>query len=507
VWVLYRRGDSLDTFLQPHNQHLSLVPLVIYRLLFATAGLSHYGPYRAVVTAAHLGCVGLVWIYTERRVGPALATCAAALILFLGPGWNNILWPFQVAWLISLASGIGALMMLDRDDRTGARWACLLITISLASSGLGIVVLVGVTLELLWSRCWRRLWVVGAPAALYAVWWIAYQQSGPTSRLSLLPRFIADEVASSVAGVLGLGGNPTGTSSGTLLTFGRPLAAILIALMIWRIVSMRRIPARVLALLAMVGLFWLLTAVSRAFIGPEEAWASRYLYVGALFAVLTAVELARGVPPNPPLIVVIAVVTLAAMASNVGQMTRAGRALRAQSETVRAEIGALDISRPITPAGYLSLVPNFPFRVVRAGPYFAAERQYGTTSGTAVQLVTAPEPAREAADTELIQIHRIWPRTSSGVVCSSTGSLGTARAGRLDLSTSALGLVVHPLGSTAQVSVRRYATRAEYVGSVPRGATMLIPIGRDLSSQPWHVLLAASGQVRWCIGAPVRTNS
>src|SRR6186997_1258495 len=46
-WVLGRRGDDVGTFLRPHNGHLSLVPIAIYRVLFATAGLEHYGPYRA----------------------------------------------------------------------------------------------------------------------------------------------------------------------------------------------------------------------------------------------------------------------------------------------------------------------------------------------------------------------------------------------------------------------------------------------------------------------------
>src|SRR5579862_9780348 len=42
VWVLYRRGNDLGTFLRPHNQHLSLVPLIVYRLLLSAVGLRHY---------------------------------------------------------------------------------------------------------------------------------------------------------------------------------------------------------------------------------------------------------------------------------------------------------------------------------------------------------------------------------------------------------------------------------------------------------------------------------
>ncbi len=69
VWVQDRRGNSLGTFLESHNGHFSLVPVVLYKLLFATAGLDHYLPYRVMVTAAHVLCVVLVFVYARRRVG------------------------------------------------------------------------------------------------------------------------------------------------------------------------------------------------------------------------------------------------------------------------------------------------------------------------------------------------------------------------------------------------------------------------------------------------------
>src|SRR5438445_181195 len=142
-WILERRGNSLATFLDPHNQHLSLIPVTIYKLLFATVGLRHYWPYRAVVTAAHLACVPLVFVYARPRVGAYLALLAAALILFFGPGWQDILWPFQMAWLIAVAAGVGALLLLDRRDRAGDIGACALLGVALASAGPGLAVAVG----------------------------------------------------------------------------------------------------------------------------------------------------------------------------------------------------------------------------------------------------------------------------------------------------------------------------------------------------------------------------
>ena len=47
-WALDRRSGSL---LRPHNGHFSLIPLLLYRALFATAGLTDYLPYRVMITA------------------------------------------------------------------------------------------------------------------------------------------------------------------------------------------------------------------------------------------------------------------------------------------------------------------------------------------------------------------------------------------------------------------------------------------------------------------------
>ena len=118
-WIAQRRGNDVGTFLDPHNQHLSLVPIALYRLLFATVGLDDYRPYRALVIAAHIGVVVLVFAYARTRVGAWLALAPAALLLFFGPGWQEVLWPFQVAWLIAIGAGVLALMALDRRTRGG----------------------------------------------------------------------------------------------------------------------------------------------------------------------------------------------------------------------------------------------------------------------------------------------------------------------------------------------------------------------------------------------------
>ena len=88
-FVQGRRGWTVDTFLQPHNEHLSLVPVAIFKLLFVTAGLDHYWVYRAVNVGFHLICVALLYVLARRRLGPWLALAAAVPILFLGSAWRG----------------------------------------------------------------------------------------------------------------------------------------------------------------------------------------------------------------------------------------------------------------------------------------------------------------------------------------------------------------------------------------------------------------------------------
>ncbi len=61
-WILHRRTGSLGSFLDSYNGHLSLVPVAIYRLLYATAGLRTYVPYRVLLIVCHLACCTLLFV-------------------------------------------------------------------------------------------------------------------------------------------------------------------------------------------------------------------------------------------------------------------------------------------------------------------------------------------------------------------------------------------------------------------------------------------------------------
>jgi hypothetical protein len=523
IFVQDRRGSDLDTFLQPHNQHLSLIPVALYKLLFATAGLGDYAPYRAVVIAAHLGCVLLLFVYARRRVDGFLALLAAVLLLFLGPAWQNILWPFQVAWLISLAAGLGALLMLDRGDRSGDVAACTLLTISLASSGLGLPIAFGLGVEVLFlRRRWRDAWIAAAPLALYALWWLGYQESDfMRHNVVATPGFVADSAAAAVGALVGLGGRAVPAGPGTLLDWGRPLVIALVGLLVWRLARVRPTPPRVPVLLTIALSFWILTALNRAQISAP--YASRYLYVGALLITLLAVELGRGASLHLRAGLLLAAAVGAAALSNLGAFRDGGRFLRNQAQATTADLGALELAKPLVPPDLIvDGLPGYPFLIIRAKPYFEAVDDFGSPAATPAEIGTKPEPARRVADTQLIGIHEVGLESGDGasragetpVVDSVDGGRASERGGcvvfrrlrvnstdarnELEVTVPSKGLVVTATGGPATVAVRRFADGFQPLGRLAASASATLRMAPDLAARPWHMRVNPTDRATVC---------
>lgn len=518
-WALYRRGNSLGTFLDPHNGHFSLVPVLIYKLLFATAGLRDYTPYRAVAIAAHLGCVILLFVYARRRVPDAVALLAAALILFLGPAWQNFLWPFQVAWLISIGAGLGALLLLDRHDRAGNAGACALLMVSLASSGVGIAVVIGAAVDVLARRDrWRRSWIVVGPLVLYGIWWIGYQNTQAASGgVARAPGFIAKAASATMAALAGLAGHTVPIGSGTLLDYGPPLAGLGLLVLLWVLTRPGRASPRVFALMALTFSFWLLIAIGRASL--NEPFSSRYLYVGAFFVVVLAVELARGIDPSPVLELVGAIVVCVVIASNVRVFSDAGSFERLIAKITAADLAALDIGRPAVKPGYVTTrFPGYGL-TLNADAYYATAKAIGSPAATPAELQRYPETLKETADSELMSIHgvRLLPASASAIAglpptlaLARGGSVtrhgpclrfaarsSLALAGAIEIALPASGVRIATGGLTT-VSVRRFASAFQPVAKLPDGGTRTLRIGPDLSPVVWHVLVSPTGSASIC---------
>lgn len=516
-FLLFRSNGDLRSFLEPHNNHLSLAPVAIYKLLFATVGIDNSAPYRLVVVPLHLLVCGLLSVYTSRRVSAPLALLATALLLFLGPAWQNIIWPFQSAWLVSLAAGLGALLALDRRDRRGDTAACLLLGLSISSSGLGLPLAFGILVELALRREPRRLWIVALPTALYALWYLGYGESSRAGAgIGETPQFVAEAVATTLSALLGVGGDTVADGSEGL-DWGRPLAIVTVALITWRLCRIRRVSPRVAMLLSTGLSFWVLTALSRG--AFAEPWESRYLYVGGLVIVLIGVELASGLNIPRPGIALLACAVVAAVVSNLGTFANGADLLRSYSAATRARAAALDIARPVVDRNFLFV--RFGEIQHPAGAYYDAVDAFGSFGDTPQELLAEPQGARYHADDVLVRALgiRLTPQQnppSLGTVPTIDGSVGgTARtrgscvafrpdasadgAAFLDLELPGAGLRISAAsGSSTEVSVRRFGvTFQPPLGVVADGAAIL-RAPSDNATQPWLVRVTAGGPVRAC---------
>jgi len=273
-------------WMRPWAAHWSMVPLILWKTIFAVVGLQSYLPYLALLLAAHVAAGAGLFVLVRRMSGPFLALCAAVVFLLLGTAYQNLVFSFQLGMVLSVAFGLWAIAAFDSVDWHSRTVGALLVMASLASSAVGPAFAVAVGVELLADPRRRRavLWLV--PVALvFAAWYVSWGRAGvleesgvngsadPVTIASLVvlasPRFIA-----AVTGC----GVPVGLVIYVGLIAAGGQAAVR------RRLSPRAIGTAVgfVALIASIGL-------ARADLGLEYvATTSRYLYEETAFALLAA---------------------------------------------------------------------------------------------------------------------------------------------------------------------------------------------------------------------------
>lgn len=307
-WAFIADRSSLDagSLFGPQNQNWHLFTLLIYQGLLKIWGLGTYVPERAVSALTLLAIGWLTYVYARRRVGPWWALAALMPVVFTS-GSEIVIWPFQIGQLLSVAAGLGALILLDREAARGRPaliGAAVLLMVSVASSSAGIPMLLlvladGVLRALRAGRSVRRpaLLTIGAalPALLlYGWWYVTYARDQPSggamnvSAFNHALRLAIDTGQSATQRLIGLFDWPTG-SGGPLL--GQLAFAVIVVLVCARIFGPNRADRpRILAIAAAVVGYWFLLAWGRGST-PGFQLNSRYLFLSQVLLVLLLVEL------------------------------------------------------------------------------------------------------------------------------------------------------------------------------------------------------------------------
>ena len=506
-FLLDRRGLSAAVFLDPHNNHIVVVPVSIYKALLNVFGMNSALPFQFAATGVFLLSNLALFVYLRRRVGPELALLGTTLILFLGAAWIDLLWSFQIALSGSIAAGLAALLALERDERRSDAIGCVLLVAAVGFSELGVsFALAALVSVALGPRPWRhRLYVALLPLVLYAIWFLGWGHKGPETltahNVLVSPKYVFEAISQAIASLLGLATPLTGSGLQPVgLIWGELLLVAGIILAVWRVRQLGRISRGLWTALTLGGSFWFLAAAT-AYLTYRLPTNGRYQFPGAVFVLLIAAELLRGIRPSRQTLLVGVVVTAAAVVSGLFYLDKGYRIQRSTTVMERAKLGALEIARPnVSPA---SEVPLNLLTQINAGAYFSAVDAFGSPALTASQLASSSEASRAAADATLALLLKIRLAELSGATGKGDSRRCQATAANLTAGQS-VPLVpgINRLiadGEPVGLRLARFADRSWLeLGSLAPHRTGEIQIPRDRSTRRWRMQVGGPGSVSVC---------
>ena len=523
AFLMERRDLSVDAVFLPHSEHIVVIPVLLEQLLVRVFGMSSARPEYVLYALALLGSAALLFVYLRRRVGDWLALIAVTLVLFLGPAWEVLLWPFEVFFVGSVFFGLAALLALEREDRPGDVAACIFLTLCLGCSSLGIPFLVGCAVAFALGpreRRLRRAYAVAVPALLIAAWYLIWGQEG-ASHVSVAnaldsPKWMLEAVVANTGSALGLNPDPTSDALGrgpnpepglnpvwSWLIVG----AIALATAGWVAVRRSRgirVSRCVWPVAAIACSNWFLTALN--YFHGREATNSRYQYAGAIFVLMLVASLFDGVRPRRLTVAVGAVVAALAVVPHIVVLGKGADFLDEQSVLTRADTGAMEIARNTIDPGF-QLSPEVAGTTtlinVTAGEYFAATDEYGSPAYTPAELAAAPERGRFQADVVLVHALGVGLSTEAGGFGRGGAGCTTLPAGEkpeVALRRGTTTRIEVAPGPEASFRLRRFAS-GEYpvrTGLVPGDSASELTIPADTVSRPWQLLVEADQRVRVC---------
>ena len=291
---LTRRGLHRATFSiwAPHNEHWSVLPILLWRAIFSVAHVSTYWPYLVPLLLVHVAVVYLLWRRCLKEgADPWVVTALTLLLALFGTGAEDLAWAFQIGFVSSLALGLVALEVAEvapshrlatvgkATGRDVALW--LLLVASLMCSDVGLATSAAVGVVLLARFGWRRLVrVLSVPAVVYVVWFAAAGRTGLSatgdrltgSTFFRIPTFVATNLEKDL-------GHASGWADS-----GWPLAIAIVAWLLWRSRALfREHPAVLGGAVGALG-FYALAAVGRDRISATLS-PSRYAYIATALLV------------------------------------------------------------------------------------------------------------------------------------------------------------------------------------------------------------------------------
>lgn len=504
-FLMHRRDPSAATLLDPHNEHIVLLPVLITQAWLRLFGMSSMTPELVLLVALELSVAALLFVYARRRLGPWPALFATTVLLFLGPAWQDLLWPFQVGFVGASLFGLATLLALENEDQRWDRAACAFLAVSIAFSSLGIAFAVAAAVNVFQrrgERGLRRAYVFALPLLLYLLWYAGWGHDAENNfsahNVLVSPRYVWEGLVASLDSALALGtifDEVVGRSK-----WAAPLLIALLALAAWRGFRNRGFFPGLWPVLAAAATFWFLAAFNQ---GPgREPYSSRYLYVGVLFVLLIAVNLLQGVKFSRWALLAGAAATCVVVGFNLVPLREGRDFFEKQTVLTRADLAAIEIAdRSVEPAFRLSpeVAGTVFLSEIEAGEYLQAVDEYGSPAYSPAELAESPEEGREHADLVLANALPLAIETGAGGAGAKGRCMTVGGSASLALRPGVTTIELGP-GGGGTVKLRRFA-RHEYPldsGALAAGSTTRLFIPRDRLARPWRLLVEAPQGARVC---------
>jgi hypothetical protein len=480
-FLLHRNELSLSNTLRAHNGHLSAIPVSIYQLMIRIFGAGSYFPYRFMAGVLHCAIAIVVGVLLRKKCGNLMSLAGVAIVGFMGAGWQNWLWGFQIGMEISVLMGLLAIVVVSKKDTPGAQnLAGVFTAISVLSSGVGLSVVAGVGIAALFYRRKIVLVWLAAQVVFYGLWSLIYGQSQVRSEnIGRVPTYVAESASAAIGGI-----------GGWSLPIGGVLAG---AALVFTIQSFARhrpgsIEAAALLVTCLTG--WILSALSRAHLG--EPGASRYVHVGICWLV-PIVGIAVGGDLNRgrlrEFFTLIVVITATWGSWDIA--TEAGKVFRQRSTVVLAEISAATQVESPVDSGYQLDQARAP--QIQIGALMEFARLYSLPGLGARQIEELPEEARKEVDRVFLEAPatRVAPSVRQPV----DWQCATVDANFEELVSPGDGRWFSGVHS---VEVRRFASSSfSLVPGMP-GEPSQLNFGRDTNGRNWIVRYISAGPIELC---------
>ncbi len=518
-FLMNRRALTAHALLAPHNEHIVVIPVAIEQLFLRLFGMTSARPEFALLAVSLAVTAFLLFLYVRRRLGPWPALFAAVLLLFLGPAWEVLLWPFEISFVGSVLFGLAMLLALDRDDRHGDVAACVFLCLSFGFSSLGIPFAAAAAVDVFQKRRSRglgRAYLLVVPVILYAAWYLGWGSEAET-HLSLRnvlasPRFVAESMAVATGALFGLGTTPFGDSTDP--SWGRAILVALVVVFAFRQVRKPGFAVGFWPVAAAAATSWFLTAFNQ--IPGRDPTTSRYQYMSVVFIVLLLANLLQGVRFGRRALGVCAAAVVLAVAVNLVVLKDGKNSFERTSVLTRADVAGIEIAHHTVEPGF-SLTPDLAGTTtlidVQAAKYLEAVDEYGSPAYTPAELAAAPDYGRRQADVVLSHALPLSTFTRLGgfnprdagencIALPAAKPPGAAAppAQEVPLSPGLTRIELAP-GPEAAFSLRRFAS-GEYpvpTEGAPGDSVTILRVPRDAAPRyPWYLQVEASQLARVC---------